>query len=93
MFSKWHQRFVKYSEPFFVKKLKILYTFDHTILFRFHQHVVQILIKQYGETSDFQCQHQQYGRAQHKYPIEKSIFAVHLPYTVANADIGNLKFL
>ena len=48
----------------------------------------------YGETSDFQCQHQQYGRAQHKYPIEKSIFAVHLLYTVANADIGSLlKFL
>ena len=29
---------------FFVKKLKILYSLDHTILFKFHQHVVQILI-------------------------------------------------
>ena len=28
-----------------------------------------------------------------KYPIGKSIFAVHLLYTVANADIGSLKFL
>ena len=46
MFSKWHQRFVKSGEPFIVEKLKILYTLDHTILFRFHQHVmVQILIK------------------------------------------------
>ena len=27
---------------FFVKKLKILYSLDHTILFKFHQHVVQI---------------------------------------------------
>ena len=44
MFSK-DQRFVKNGEPFFVKKLKIFYTLDHTILFRFHQHVVQILIK------------------------------------------------
>ena len=29
----------------------------------------------YGETLDFQCQHQQYGII--KYPIRKSIFAVH----------------
>ena len=45
----------------------------------------------YGETLDFQCQHQQYGNI--KYPIGKSIFAVHLLYIVANADIGSLKFL
>ena len=45
----------------------------------------------YGETLDFQCQHQQYGDI--KYPIGKSIFAVHLLYIVANADIGSLKFL
>ena len=30
---------------FFVEKLKILYTSDQTILFKFHQHVVQILFK------------------------------------------------
>ena len=45
----------------------------------------------YGETLDFQCQHQQYGNI--KYPIGKSIFAVHLLYIVANADIGSLKYL
>ena len=45
----------------------------------------------YGETLDFQCQHQHYDNM--KYQIGKSIFAVHLPYTVANADIGSLKFL
>ena len=84
------------GEQFFVKKLKILYTLDHTILFKFHQHVhgpntYQII---YGETLDFQCQHQQYGNI--KYPIGKSIFAVHLLYIIANADIhdiGSLKFL
>ena len=38
----------------------------------------------YGETLDFQCQHQQYGNI--KYPIGKSIFAVHMLYIVANAD-------
>ena len=47
----------------------------------------------YGETLDFQCQHQQWKHI--KYPIEKSIFPVNLPLkllptTVANADIGNL---
>ena len=42
----------------FVKKLKILCSLNHTILFKFHQHVVQILNQlMYGETSDFQCQH------------------------------------
>ena len=41
------------------------------------------------ETLDFQCQHQHYGNI--KYPIRESIFAVHLLYTVANADIGSLK--
>ena len=94
MFSKWHKRFVKNGEPFFVKKLKILHTLDHMILFRFHQHVVQILIKQCTErlqTSNVSISN--IGRDQHKYPMEKLIFAVHLPYTVANADIGSLKFL
>ena len=38
--------FAKNGEPFFVKELKILYTLDHTILFKFYHHVVQILIKQ-----------------------------------------------
>ena len=80
------------GEQCLVKKLKILYTLDHTILFKFHQHVVQILYQiMYEETLDFQCQHQQYGNI--KYPIGKSMFAVHLLYIVANADIGSLKFL
>ena len=36
---KWRQRFVKnrFKKPdFFVKKLKISYSLDHTILFKFH---------------------------------------------------------
>ena len=49
----------------------------------------------YGETLDFQCQHQQWNI---KYPIGKSIFTVNLPLklfpaTVVNADIGSLKSL
>ena len=72
-FSKMVSMLCQNGEPFFCQKLKIVYT-----LFKFHQHVVM-----YGETLDFQCQHQQYG----------AIFAVHLLYTVANADIGSLKFL
>ena len=43
--SKWRQHIVKNGKPFFVKKLKILYSLDHTISFEFHQHVVQILTK------------------------------------------------
>ena len=31
--------------PIFVKKLKITCSLDHTIMFTFHQDVVQILIK------------------------------------------------
>ena len=58
-------RFVKNGEPFFVKKLKIVYTLDQPILFRFHQQCGPNTYQtMYGETSDFQCQHQQYGRAQ-----------------------------
>ena len=42
---KWHQHFAKNGYPFFAKKLKMLYSSDHTILFKFHQHKVQIPIK------------------------------------------------
>ena len=42
----------------FVKKLKILCSLDNTILFKFHQHVVQNTYHlMYGKTLDFQCQH------------------------------------
>ena len=42
---KWRQHFVKMINHFFVEKLQILFSSDHTILFKFYQHVVQILIK------------------------------------------------
>ena len=42
---KWRQHFLKNGLSFFAKKLKILYILYHVILFEFHQHVVQILIK------------------------------------------------
>ena len=44
-FSKMVSMLCQNGEQFLVKKLKILYTLDHTILFKFHQHVGQILIK------------------------------------------------
>ena len=94
MFSKWHQRFVKNGEPFFCQKAQnVVYFGPYDFVQISPACGPNTYQTMYGETSDFQCQHQQYGRAQHKYPIEKSIFAVHLPYTVANADIGSLKFL
>ena len=37
--------FVLFKTIFFVKKHTILYGWDHTILFKFHKHVVQILMK------------------------------------------------
>ena len=60
--SKWRQHFVKNGKPFFVKKLKILYSLDHTIFFKFHQHVVQkpIEIIMCEEPLDYQCQHHQW---------------------------------
>ena len=33
------------DQPFFAENLKILYISDYTILFKFHQHIVQMLIK------------------------------------------------
>ena len=59
----------------FVKRHKILYGSDHTILFNFHQHVVQIHNERDRETLltlDFQCQHQQWY---HKMPDRKTIFS------------------
>ena len=52
-FPKWRKYHLKNGEPFFVKKLKILCIFYRTILFKFHQHVVQTM---YAETLNFQCQ-------------------------------------
>ena len=37
--------FSKTVNPFFAKKLKIVYILYHMILFKFHQHVIQILIE------------------------------------------------
>ena len=77
------------------RKLKILHSSDHTILFKFPQHVVQI-IKQCVErlcTSNVSI-----SNGNIKYPVGKSVFAVNLPLklfraTIANADIGKLKVL
>ena len=79
-----------------VKKLKILYSLDNTILFKFHQHVIHILIKECMErlyTSNVSI-----SNGNMKYPLGKSIFAVNLPLklfptTIANVDIGSLKSL
>ena len=49
----------KIVNHFFVKRHKILHRSNHTILFKFHKHVVRYQIM-YGETLDFQCQHQQW---------------------------------
>ena len=38
----------------FEKKLKILYSSDHTILFNFHKHVVQCLLNNVWEDFRFQ---------------------------------------
>ena len=46
MLSKLNQKYF-WKTRFSVKKLKILYLSDHTILFKFHQHVVQTHIKQW----------------------------------------------
>ena len=79
-----------------VKKHNILCSSDHTILFKFHQHVVQILIKECMKrlwSSDVSI-----SNGNIKYPIGTSIFAVNLTLkllrvTVAGADIGSLKSL
>ena len=63
-FRKWRQHIVKKWLTIFCHKLKISYSSDDTMLFKSHQHpgpacgrnTYQIM---YGETLDFQCQHQQ----------------------------------
>ena len=44
------------TKTFFVKKLKISCSLDHTILFKFHQHVVQNTNNVWRDF-DFQCRH------------------------------------
>ena len=80
---------------FFAKKLKILYISYHVSIFKFHLHVVQILIK-YME--GFQTSNVSVSNGNTKCPIGKSIFAVNLTLklfraTVANSDTGSLKSL
>ena len=92
---KWCQRFVK-IEPLSVKKLKILWSLDHTTLFKLHQHVVQILSRNVWK--DFRLPISASAIVYSiKYPIRTSIFAVNLALklprvTVADANIGSLKF-
>ena len=69
---------------------------DNTILFKFHQYGVQILIKYRMER--LQTSNISISNGNIKRPIGKSIFAVNLPLklfraTVANADIESLKSL
>ena len=73
----------KWFTTFLSKSSKILYSSDHTMLFKFHQHVVQMLININGNI---------------KCPIGKSIFAVNWPLnrfraTIANTDIESQKYL
>ena len=52
---------LKTVNHFLSKKLKILFSLDHTSLFKFHQQVVQIPTNIiYGETLDLHWQHQQH---------------------------------
>ena len=44
-FPKWRQVFLKKWLPIYAKKLEILCISYRTILFNFHKHMVQILIK------------------------------------------------
>ena len=81
----------------FAKKLKILYISCHTILFKFHQHVVQILINN-ACLERHQTSNVSVSNCNIKYPIGKSIFAINLPLklfcaTNANADTGSLNSL
>ena len=62
---KRHQNFLQNGGEhfffFFDKKAQILFISYCTILFKFHQHVVQISINDYcKEALDFQCQRQQW---------------------------------
>ena len=84
------------GKPFFAKKLKVLLISHHTIFFQFHQHMIQILIKQCMERI-WIC-NVSLSNGNIKCLIGKSIFAVNLPLklfhaTVANTDTRSLKSL
>ena len=94
--------FSKMVDHFLSKKLIILYCLDHRILFKFHQHVVQMLIKYCMERllskrhKRLKTSNVSISNGNLKFPIRKSIFPVNLPLklfraTVANADIKSLK--
>ena len=63
----------------FCQKAIFLYISYHTILFKFHQDIVQI---RYEETLDFQCQDQP---ARIKCPIGKPLSAVNTPLKLFSA--------
>ena len=69
---KWCQHFVK-NDHFFVEKLKILFSSDHTILFKFNQHVVQILSNNVWR--DFLTSNVTISNGNIKCPIGKSSFS------------------
>ena len=81
----------KQNKTFLVKKHNILYDSDRTILCKFHQYVVQTLIKKCMErlyTSNVII-----SNSNIKSPIGKPIFAVNFRATVSNAGIRSLKSL
>ena len=73
----------------FGQKAENLYISYHAISFKFHQHVVQILIK----WRDFRLQMSAYINGNSKYPIGKSIFAVNSPlnFSVLPLEMLTLK--
>ena len=85
--QKW---FLK-KTSFFCKKLKILCSLDHTILF------ANIFKGMFGETLDFQCQHNWAtvaGKSFNGKFTAKIDFPIRYFYvTIANADIGSQKSL
>ena len=90
----------KNGEPFFAKKLKRLHILYDTILFKFHQHMVQIRTNNVWRyfRPGLSTSSVSVSDSNIKCPIRKAIFAVKLPLeffraTVANAKTGSLKSL
>ena len=79
---------------FFDKKLKILCSLNHTILFKFHKHMVQIFLKECMERlsmSALATVARKSFNGKFTAKIKFSDRVVHV--TIADADIGSLKSL
>ena len=91
-YQKWFQKLF-----FFCKNLKISCSLDHAILFKFHQHIVQILFNEwmYWETLDSQFQHQQLSHKESLTStwlnlLQKLMFRKVTNVIIADSDIGSL---